>query len=196
MSGIILYDFVFFFVHWAMHDIPALRHWHAHHHECRSDNDSGNLAVEAQDVLRHGLMDGSLQVFVNIMVQRHTIWGSVKSCLARALHNVIVTWMLTEAHTASPTPDVFRRWFIGVRKHRLHHLGRQSHDKSCSTVEGFHRRHQQFFGYLDDLRASISNKSLHVKEKTACKLNRTSAHQEKDELTSLQRNDLEKVIQV
>lgn len=132
-SGIVLYDAGMFFVHWAMHQVPCLRRIHARHHEYPE------ATLEARDTLRHSLLDGSLQVLVNICVQRTTPWGMTKSRLARALHNILVTWMLAESHTASPYPYIWRRWCIGVRQHRLHHLG---------SLE----RHQQFFGYLDDSR--------------------------------------------
>lgn len=136
VSGVLLYDAVFFFVHWAMHEIPVLKSWHARHH-------SHPRPLEARDTLRHSIVDGSLQVLINICVQGYTPWGMVKSRLARAFHNLIVVWMLTESHTASPAPYIWRRWCVGVREHRLHHYG--SHGK--------HHRHQQFFGYLDDARA-------------------------------------------
>ena len=77
-----------------------------------------------------------MQVLANIAVQRHCVWGPAKTRLARAIHNVVVTWMLTESHSASPTPNVTRRLFSGVRDHRKHH----THNA---------RRFQPFFGYLD-----------------------------------------------
>ena len=141
-SGIVLYDAILFFIHWAMHDVPMLRSLHARHHDYPA------VALEARDTLRHSLLDGSLQVLVNICVQRGTPWGLVKSRLARALHNVIVIWMLTESHTASPEPYVWRQWFVGVREHRLHHFGTLR-----DVPYGKYHRHQQFFGYLDDARA-------------------------------------------
>jgi sterol desaturase/sphingolipid hydroxylase (fatty acid hydroxylase superfamily) len=144
VTGIILYDAIFFFVHWAMHEIPYLRTWHARHH----DRPEGTL--ECRDTLRHGIMDGSLQVLINILVQRQNPWcgGAAKSRLARAMHNIIVIWMLTESHTNSPVPYIWRRWFVGVREHRLHHYGALK-----QGAYGKHHRHQQFFGYLDDMRA-------------------------------------------
>ena len=36
------------------------------------------------------------QVLVNVLVQRHCVWGSPKSRLARWIHNMIVTFLLTE----------------------------------------------------------------------------------------------------
>lgn len=148
VSGIIGYDALFFFIHLAMHECPVLRKYHARHHS----RPEGTL--EARDVLRHSFVDGSLQVLLNILVQRRTPWGSVKSRLARALHNMIVTWMLTESHTASPTPYVFRRWFVGVREHHIHHLGITKGDQEY----GQYHRHQQFFGYLDDFRAWVNER--------------------------------------
>lgn len=88
---------------------------------------------------RHSILDGSMQVVVNIAVQRHTPWGSIKSRTARACHNLIVTWMLTESHTSTDKLNIFRRFCKGVREHRQHHLGGSA-------------RYQQFFGYLDDVR--------------------------------------------
>jgi hypothetical protein len=169
-SGIVCYDAIFFFVHWAMHEIPCLRSWHARHHEFSATgitmpNGSVAVVVQARDTVRHSLMDGSLQVLVNILVQRHTVWGRVKTRLARALHNVIVIWMLTESHSAAPTPYIWRRWCIGVRLHGQHHNHSpppplQSHPsrsrayaKASVALDNDPRmRYQQFFGYLDDLR--------------------------------------------
>lgn len=142
VTGIVLYDAIFFFVHWSMHEIPYLRTWHARHH----DRPEGTL--ECRDTLRHGIMDGSLQVLINILVQRQNPWGAAKSRLARAMHNMILIWMLTESHTVSPVPYIWRRWFVGVREHRLHHYGALK-----QGAYGKHHRHQQFFGYLDDTRA-------------------------------------------
>ncbi len=150
ISGIVLYDAIFFAIHWAMHEcrsIPFLSCIHKEHHR-------EYKCLEARHVLRHSLFDGILQVLVNITVQRHTPWGTVKSRLARALHNVIVTWMLTESHSTSPTPYVFRRFCIGVKEHRQHHLFGGDSKVSCGGLGRFHR-YQQFFGYLDDMRAKI-----------------------------------------
>lgn len=147
VSGIILYDAYFFFVHWAMHECKALHYLSQHEEHHRQK------ILEARHVLRHSLADGSLQVIVNIIVQRFNPWGSVKSRLARALHNVIVTWMLTESHTSSPQPNVFRKYFVGVRNHRSHHLsGNRKHT------------YQQFFGYLDEIRLFVNARCVDIKQ--------------------------------
>ena len=144
--GIILYDAIFFFLHWGMHEIPLLRYWHRRHHQCTP-------LVEARDVLRHGLVDGALQVLVNILVQRHTPWGAVKTRLARGLHNIVVIWMLTESHTASPYPNIWRKYFVGVREHCLHHSPPRDGKKCVDTEKRV--RYQQFFGYLDGMRFAL-----------------------------------------
>jgi hypothetical protein len=142
-SGIILYDAIFFFIHWSMHEIPALRWIHLKHHQTEP-------TVKAWHLLRHSMPDAALQVLVNILAQRTTPWGVTKSRLARAIHNIVVIWMLTESHTASPTPYIWRRWFVGVREHaQHHHTGKLLNDHR-------HLRYQQFFGYLDDLRLGFS----------------------------------------
>lgn len=130
VSGVVFYDAIFYVIHLAMHKVPVLRSLHSTHHR--------NSEVESRDTLQHSVADASLQVLVNILVQRRVVWGSVKTRLARALHNVVVIWMLTESHAAAPQPYIWRRWFRGVRDHRLHHANEP--------------RFQQFFGYLDDWR--------------------------------------------
>lgn len=136
VSGVILYDAIFFVLHWLMHNVRYLQRFHRRHHHTPPQR-----TVEARDVLRHSMVDGTLQVLCNILVQQRNHMGQLKSRLARVVHNVVVTWMLTESHTASPDPNIFRRWFSGVRDHRSHHLG---------TMRKHHREsYQQFFGYLD-----------------------------------------------
>jgi len=141
-SGIFLYDAYFFFIHWGMHECKYLRIFvhREHHGETRY--------LEARHVLHHSLLDGMAQIIINIMVQRRTPWGDVKSRLARALHNIIVTWMLTESHTSSPYPNIFRKYCTGVRNHRFHHLGMSENAAECGINHGY----QQFFGYLDYMR--------------------------------------------
>ena len=151
VTGIVLYDAIFFLIHWAMHGVPALRVLHARHHELQQSqpySTSGSKShhsattdvprMESRDVLRHSLADGALQVLVNILVQRRNVlWGPVKTRLARALHNIVVIWMLTESHSAVPTPNVWRRrWCPGVRDHYRHHTGRVN-----MTATTHHQQH-------------------------------------------------------
>lgn len=141
--GIILYDFIFFFIHWGLHELPALKSFHQKHHR------HVRGIVEATDVLNHSFIDGALQVLVNIYAQRYTPWGIAKSRLARLLHNVIVTWMLTESHSSSSNLYCFRRWFVGVKNHRLHHIGYYGKQQRNRNHAFTLTHYQQFFGYLD-----------------------------------------------
>ncbi len=157
VTGILLYDTIFFFIHYAMHECKFMA-WltrHCEHHKATKN-------LEARHVLRHSLTDGILQVLVNIAVQRRTPWGRIKSRFARILHNVLVTLMLTESHSASTYPKLFRGWCVGVREHRNHHLSKYNkfvmERKLKKGYEGekksgidFHR-YQQFFGHWDYMR--------------------------------------------
>jgi hypothetical protein len=179
--GIVAYDAIFFVLHWAMHEVPALRWIHARHHQTSnvsavkaSGSSSSNekhstkqapvVLLECNDVLRHSLLDGLLQVSVNILVQRTTPWGRTKSRCARMLHNIIAVWMLTESHTLAPYPNIWRQYFVGVREHAAHHdagasMHKAKYDQGTSNDEQQSiggrvkpLRYQQFFGYLDALR--------------------------------------------
>jgi sterol desaturase/sphingolipid hydroxylase (fatty acid hydroxylase superfamily) len=154
--GIVMYDAVFFIIHLLMHEVAFFKECHKYHH------DSPNGTLEARDVLRHSLLDGALQVVCNIAVQQYNPWGVRKSRLARLVHNIIVPWMLTESHSASPLPWIWRRWLVGVRYHRLHHAGRTKH-KECDHTH----RYQQFFGYLDSIRARSMHEGSQFEAPTA-----------------------------
>jgi sterol desaturase/sphingolipid hydroxylase (fatty acid hydroxylase superfamily) len=144
LFGILMYDGIFFVFHLFLHEVSWMKAWHKKHHDAPSST------LEARDVLRHSILDGSLQVVCNILVQQYNPWGVRKSRLARLVHNIIVPWMLTESHSAASSPWIWRRWFVGVREHRLHHFGRTKH----KDYDQF-QRCQQFFGYLDGIRALL-----------------------------------------
>lgn len=159
VSGIVLYDAIFFLVHWALHEVTFLQPFHRYHHYHHHHHSHGHAGVvEAQDVLQHSLLDGSLQVLVNILVQRHTVWGSVKTRFARALHNILVIWMLTESHTSS-SHRFWARWLPGIRYHRWHHGstgGEETSEQQRLRRRRHYHRYQQFFSYLDDWREQCS----------------------------------------
>lgn len=141
------------------------------------------LMMECRQTLCHSFVDGALQVLVNILVQRklwipYVDWKStqyyylhgvgmtlvIKSRLARAIHNIIIIWMLTESHSAAPKPCIWRKYFIGCREHYLHHTILLTSESSTNN-NGIYRqqrrmRYQQFFGYLDDLRFAMMDQNL------------------------------------
>ena len=118
---------------------------HRTHHRHSTD-------FRARDVLTHSAaLDGTLQVLSNILVQRSTAWGTSKSRLARAVHNVCLPWLLTESHTRAHkrlASAAASAAFAGVRRHRAHHLGEPYY--------------QQLFGYLDDARIALSARHMCV----------------------------------
>ena len=77
-------------------------------------------------------LQGTLQVVVNILVQRTTPWGSVKSRLARWLHNILIIEMLVESHTSSEWPQLARRLCAGVAGHRQHHRSASLSDRNAA----------------------------------------------------------------
>lgn len=134
--GVVAYDALFYVVHRAAHACGPFGRAVAHrrHH-------GSAAACVASDVVDHSLADGGLQVLANIVAQR---WagptGGPKNFAARLAHNVLVAFLLTDAHAAT-NRRVSRRFpnlLRGADRHRAHH-----------------RRggppYQQFFGYLDAL---------------------------------------------
>lgn len=144
VAGIMLYDAVFFLLHLCIH-YPRIWGIHQSHHT--------HTTVCVDSVLHHSFLDGLLQVGTNVIVQRYNYFtvfvpgymcAVPKTRLARLLHNLLVTWMLTESHanvTTGTHVTIFRRFptlFAGIQRHRTHHQNPR-------------RYYQQFFGYLDDL---------------------------------------------
>lgn len=136
VTGIVLYDFIFFWIHLAMHRTP---HWSwVHKHYIHHDQET----LTASEVQHHSFIDSALQVSVNILVQNvRTLYGS-KHTLSRLLHNVLITYVLTEIHAGYngfwSMHNLLPSFVGGAQAHELHHrLGRQNY--------------QQFFSYLDRL---------------------------------------------
>jgi sterol desaturase/sphingolipid hydroxylase (fatty acid hydroxylase superfamily) len=137
VSGVVAYDFAFFWLHLLMHRSPTVYRLlqHSRHHE---NHVGGRLDETALRTINHSLVDGGLQVLTNILVQRCVGPFGPRSTLARLLHNVVVVGMLVESHTSAGAPRIARRLWCcdGVRKHHEHHR---------TAGAPF----QQFFGYLD-----------------------------------------------
>jgi hypothetical protein len=130
VSSLFLYDFLFFWVHVALHRSAFLfRYVHATHHQQR--------VLSAKEVVHHGLVDGALQVGANVVALN---WLGLHP-LTRALHNVAVTYLLTESHAGYDAPWMLHnlvpcKLLGGPPAHEAHHHGGGTH---------FH----QFFTYLD-----------------------------------------------
>eukprot|EP00808_Paulinella_micropora_P002803 g6740.t1 len=134
--GIWAYDFIFFWIHRAMHRYSLS--FHQLHHSVRD--------VMPWHVANHDALDAFLQVFVNVLVQQYGPFG-VKHDLSRLLHNILITYMLVEIHTPVEAPFSLHRLcpalFGGSKFHLAHHRDGRYH-------------HQQFFFYLDACFGTLS----------------------------------------
>jgi sterol desaturase/sphingolipid hydroxylase (fatty acid hydroxylase superfamily) len=116
-----------------------LRRQHRRHHEWAREEDVAHNAVET---VQNSYLDSGIQVFINICLQAGCFspWG-YKHPLSRALHNLMVIYLLCEAHSGYDLPFMSHRLFPGVFggpvRHEEHH---QRND--CY--------YHQFFCYLDD----------------------------------------------
>ena len=122
----------------------------------------GTLAAGA--TVHHSLVDGFLQVAVNVVVQQCSPWplcsssgpstqlmldclgGCSKHTLSRFLHNIFVTYLLCEAHSGYDLPwmthRIWPRICGGARRHNAHH------NKGNVYF-------QQFFCYIDDFLGTV-----------------------------------------
>lgn len=142
--GLWAYDFLFYWLHLAMHRWPSLGHGHSVHHGWRggagADTKPSDRFLEAEVVVQHSFFDGSLQVLINILVQNLAPLGVGKHKFSRLLHNVVVTYLLTECHSGLDLPwgshRLLPKIMGGAPRHELHH---HTH-RHC---------YHQFFTYLD-----------------------------------------------
>lgn len=150
MFGIFLYDLCFFPIHWLMHKSSwgQMRKVHGYHHRVSSHT------LNSLETVQHSYIDGFLQVFVNILVQQITPFGGIgeKHVMSRLVHNVLVTYLLSEAHSGYDLPWMSHRLFPeflgGAPRHEKHH-----HDGRVY--------YQQYFKYLDDF-FGFTEKSLRI----------------------------------
>lgn len=150
--GIFVYDFIFFFIHRAMHSsmgIPAISRIFNHqvHHSYVNDTFEGGMI--ASQVQHHSFVDATLQVATNIFVQNLSLprYGP-KHSLSRIIHNIVITYLLTEIHAGYDgwwcTHNVYpvNLMLCGAKCHEIHHQTGIVH-------------YQQFFTYLDVLFGTV-----------------------------------------
>jgi len=129
--GIWLYDLIFFPVHLAFHNCTWLRSIHKRHHHTTN-------GLFSTEVLRHSLLDGTMQVLCNIVVLKSLGLHP----FTRGLYNIVVTYLLTELHSGYNFPWMLHNLVPGgilggPPRHEMHHVNGK-------------RYFQQFFTYLDD----------------------------------------------
>lgn len=155
LFGVFLYDMCFFPIHWLMHKSSwgPLRRVHGYHHRTSSN------ALNSLETVQHSYVDGFLQVAVNIFVQQISPFGGFghKHVMSRLAHNVLVTYLLSEAHSGYDlnwmSHRIFPEFLGGAPRHEKHH-----HDGRVY--------YQQYFKYLDDFFGHTEDK---IGRKTASK---------------------------
>eukprot|EP00531_Pseudo-nitzschia_arenysensis_P010525 CAMPEP_0116152036 /NCGR_PEP_ID=MMETSP0329-20121206/20428_1 /TAXON_ID=697910 /ORGANISM="Pseudo-nitzschia arenysensis, Strain B593" /LENGTH=413 /DNA_ID=CAMNT_0003648713 /DNA_START=19 /DNA_END=1261 /DNA_ORIENTATION=- len=137
LFGIWLYDLCFMPIHYLMHNwkLGRVRKVHGYHHR------SGNT-LNALETVQHSYIDGFLQVFVNIMAQKVSPFGGAKHVMSRLLHNLSVTYLLSEAHSGYRdlpwmSHNIFPEILGGAPRHEAHHHNGRVY-------------YQQYFKYIDD----------------------------------------------
>ena len=137
-----MYDFVFYWIHLFFHKSKYLfiSKLHRTHHEWK-------FVLRASETIRHGYIDAILQVSINIIVQNI---GN-KHPLTRLAHNILVIYLLVEAHSGYDFPffshNMFPDLFGGSVRHNIHHQRGDVY---------FH----QFFKYLDDWFGFVPKKEI------------------------------------
>jgi len=148
--GFVVYDFLFFWVHLLMHLTPKLAFIHqhnVHHHQ---------KFLTASEVQHHSLLDSIFQVGINIAVQNISLpFYGRKHYASRLLHNVLITYMLTESHAGYDFPwslhNLFPLVYGGAKRHEAHHKYNNIY-------------YQQFLIYLDDIYNYVTNNVEKVKK--------------------------------
>ena len=137
MVGVFLYDLFFAPVHLLLHKGPLkdMRAAHGYHHRHTSG------ALNPVETVQHSYLDGGLQVMVNILVQHITPFGGHKHMMSRLIHNIIVTYLLTESHSGYNFGWMSHNLWPGVLGGAPRHDG---HHKDGRVY------YQQFFTYLDN----------------------------------------------
>eukprot|EP00536_Pseudo-nitzschia_multiseries_P008496 jgi/Psemu1/287833/fgenesh1_pg.216_\ len=137
LFGIFMYDLCFMPIHYLMHNlkIGQVRRVHGYHHR-------SGTTLNSLETVQHSYIDGFLQVFVNIMVQQISPFGGPKHVMSRLLHNLSVTYLLSEAHSGYRdlpwmSHNLFPEILGGSPRHEAHHHNGRVY-------------YQQYFKYIDD----------------------------------------------
>ena len=125
-SGVVLYDLLFYPFHASFHSSRAPAAWrrlHGRHHQWARRETAAHNAVET---VQNSYVDAGVQVAINILVQNVSPWGLAhKHPLSRLLHNLMVTYLLTESHSGYDLPfqshRIFPAIFGGAPRHEEHH---------------------------------------------------------------------------
>lgn len=159
LFGLWLYDLCFMPIHYLMHNLKlrSLRKVHTYHHRSKD-------TLNALEVVQHSYVDGFLQVAVNILVQQLSPFGGAKHVLSRLLHNLSVTYLLTEAHSGYRdlpwmSHNVFPELLGGAPRHEAHHHnGRVYYQQYFKYLD-------DFFGFTEDQQRAVKRSEIQQPEK-------------------------------
>jgi cholesterol 25-hydroxylase len=138
--GVFLYDLLFYPFHYSFHARRSAGHWrklHSRHHEWGREPAAHN----AIETVQNSYVDAGIQVAINICVQQLSPWGH-KHPLSRCLHNLMVTYLLSEAHSGYDLPFMSHRLFPNVFGGPVAHEAHHQHSAVC---------YHQFFTWIDRL---------------------------------------------
>jgi hypothetical protein len=184
LFGIWLYDLCFMPIHYLMHNwkLGSVRRVHGYHHR------SGNT-LNALETVQHSYIDGFLQVFVNIMVQKISPFGGPKHVMSRLLHNLSVTYLLSEAHSGYRdlpwmTHNLFPEILGGAPRHEAHHHNGRVY-------------YQQYFKYIDDFFGFTEDRGKKNEHETIRRgMEQRKRQNEEEEVEQLKSSEkLEKIMQ-
>jgi sterol desaturase/sphingolipid hydroxylase (fatty acid hydroxylase superfamily) len=112
MSCLFFFDTFFFISHYTLHHyMPS---WlHRRHHSKKN--------IRAGDAIRHSIVDGSMDVVCSIAAINIT----KAHPLSRAIYNILVIYLITEAHCSYDIPfglhHITYHITAGPRVHKIHH---------------------------------------------------------------------------
>ena len=151
VGGLVLYDFLFFLGHVAMHKIPFFhRTVHAKHHEISE--------VRACEIVRLSVVEQVLEVGFSIVALNLLSVHPV----ARTIYNAIITFLLTELHCGfdfpwTPQNVVPFGLATGSRRHHYHHRnGKHYYQKFFHHVD-------YIFGFFQKNDGSLQGDSVQAK---------------------------------
>ena len=95
-----MYDLLFYPFHRSFHASQAPLAWRQQHHRHHRWGHEQPHAHNACETVQNSCLDAGIQVMINIFVQNISPWGfGAKHPLSRVAHNLMVTYLLSEAHS-------------------------------------------------------------------------------------------------
>lgn len=137
-----MYDLLFYPFHRSFHASQAPLAWRQQHNRHHRWGHEQPHAHNACETVQNSYLDAGIQVMINIFVQNISPWGfGAKHPLSRVAHNLMVTYLLSEAHSGYDLPFQSHRLFPAVFGGSVRHEEHHQRGSVC---------YHQFFKYIDD----------------------------------------------